>query len=60
MYKSALKYLTENHSLKGLAIPYIDLVSKRFNDLSPKEKFAFNSLAPFDSYSLYRDGQMGF
>ena len=58
MYKSALKYLTENHSLKGLAIPYIDLVSKRLDNLSPEEKFAFNSLAPFDSYFSYRDGQM--
>ena len=58
IYKGLLRYLTENGSLGDLVIPYIDVFSKRLDDLSPEENFTLNSLAPLDSYFSYRDDQM--
>ena len=53
MYKGTLKYLSENHSLKGVDIPYWTFISDKPNVLKSGDVFEADKLVPSNLISVY-------
>ena len=59
MYKGLFNYLTKNHALENVAIPYFNLIGKKSNEYYSNANFAeLNRLAPSECLSLYFNGNI--